>query len=463
MASQQSSTSNSYTYDVLCAKPPAAVINKIKWKMMLAIEREIIGNGGNIFGGFVRDKIIHNDAADNFYDHMIKQGITGDSVEFQLKYNDVTVLPEYKERCIMPSDIDCYMDSEQIKNVIDSLKKKNYNVKVKKTGQANFYFFVRSTNIDISKLIHTKLIIKMDCNQYISDIFNLNDFEVNVDLIHAKRSDKVNIYDILSSNIEFECNSLFINSNNEIRLSNRIASYLNPIEKLKKINDVITDIKLKKTKVYQDSNNVIPVFRWEKMISKGWKVSSLYFEFMKDTEYDGHCIICHDNISKEHFHIKDCNCDARFHLGCYLKMNKHTEFKQECPMCKSQSFINTIEASVIEIFAKRQGELQIDEQNFIPEPIILPIIPLPLPPSHQHDLIQLRDQPILIDTQNTQNIQYLNQLRDTQNTQNIQYHPLITRLQRLSENALNFNENRVVIDILNDDMQDFVSDSGESL
>jgi len=362
MASQ----SSNITYESLFAKASEAVINKTKWKMMLAIESAILENGGNIFGGYVRDKIIHDSEADQFYDYMNKDGVAPGSAEFQYKYNDLSLYPDCKGRCIIPSDIDCFMDFSSIKNMMETLKKKKFELKVKKSGPANLYFFERSQDNNIASLDHTKLVVKFDCHDLVNEMFCMFDFQIEVDIIHSKSERNIDMYDVLSSNIDFECNSLIINSNNEYRLSKKIGKHLNPSEKIKKINEIINDIKMMKAIVVKENKNAIPLYRWEKMINKGWKTSSPYFEIVKDIEYDGHCIICHGDIETSKFHIKDCNCDARFHMGCYLNMNKHENFKSECPMCKAHSFINHTESILLQVFARRQGELMEDSNNTPP-------------------------------------------------------------------------------------------------
>jgi hypothetical protein len=331
----------------LIVMPDVAIINKINWKIMLALEKIILMNGGNIFGGFVRDKILHDSAADTFYEYMEKENIITRSSEFQLKYNDVTFLPEANDRCVLPSDIDCFMRTSELKKMISHLNKNNYNVKTKRDSSANLYFFKNSDDENISRLKHAKLTITLECNDMLFDIFNMSDFKVEMDVIHIDDND-VDMYDILSSNIDFECNSLITD------------------KKMKKISAIISDIKLKRAVVsqrYQKNgyDSLIPVYRWEKMILKGWKPVSPYFEIVKGEEYDGHCIICHDNIDPLKYHIKDIGCDARFHMGCYLKTQRHENFKGECPMCKCYSFINKNEDTLIQMLAVRQDELNIDQ------------------------------------------------------------------------------------------------------
>ena len=363
------SQSSNTKYESLFITPPTAVINKTKWKMMLAIEKAVRENGGNIFGGYVRDKIKHDDAAEKFYESMRKDGIFGGSAEFQHKYNDVAFLPEHNSRRLIPSDVDCFMSSLNLVNMKKALEKKKFNVKVKRSGSANRYFFLDSRNNDISSLCHTKLSVTFDCNDLLSDMLCLKDFMIEVDVIHTDSVEK-NMYDILSSNLDFECNALIITPDNEYKLAKSIGIPLNPKEKMEKINSIISDIKNDKAIVIQENNIDVPVYRWEKMMAKGWKICAPYFEIMKDEPYDGHCIICHGEIETDKHHIKDCGCDARFHMSCYLKMNRHDHFKNECPMCKGYCTIKKTEEIIIERFARRQGEFQEDQRRSPPSPSV---------------------------------------------------------------------------------------------
>lgn len=354
----------------LIVNPHNAVVNKTKWKMMLSLEKLILIHKGNIFGGYVRDKILHDTHAEEFYEYMRKAGINTGTMEFQLKYNDTSVFSELNNRCIVPSDIDCFMKTSQMKKMVTDFRKKDYDVKINSNSPANFYFFKNSQDESITNLKHAKMTITLKCNSLLSNIFNMSDFNVEIDVIHID-DDNVDMYDILSSNIDFECNSLIITSDNEYKLTKNLGSVLNPVEKIKKINNIISDIKKKKAVIVQNNaNDTIPLYRWEKMILKGWKTISPYFEIISGEEYSGHCIICHDNIDSEKYHIKDSGCDVRFHMGCYLKMHRNEHFKGECPMCKCYSFINKTEDSLIQVFALKQREIDIND-TIIHSPILL--------------------------------------------------------------------------------------------
>ena len=356
------SQSSNIKYESLFITPPPAVINKTKWKMMLAIEKAVRENGGNIFGGYVRDKIKHDDAAEKFYESMYKDGISVGCAEFQHKYNDNTVLPEHNDRCLIPSDVDCFMNSSNLEKMMKTLEKKKFKVTIKKSGPANRYFFVDSNNNDISSLQHTKISVTFDCSDLLKDILCFKDFMIDVDIIHTDNIEK-NMYDILSSNFDFECNALIITSDNEYKLAKTISISLNPMEKIEKIKSIISDINNNKAIIIQENNIDVPIYRLGKMISKGWKICSAYFEIMKDEQYDGHCIICHGEVETDKHHIKDCGCDARFHMGCYLKMIKHEKFKHECPMCKGCCIIKKTEERFILKVAKKQGEFQQEQRS----------------------------------------------------------------------------------------------------
>jgi hypothetical protein len=423
----------------LIVNPNVEIINKTKWKMMLDIEKIILANGGNIFGGFVRDKIIHDSAAEIFYEYMQSIGIDSKSSEFQLKYNDITFNKDTNDRCILPSDIDCFMSTSEIKKMIEYIESKNYIVKIFRESPANLYIFKNSSDENINSLKHSKLTIKFNYNDILSDIFNMNDFVINIDIIHSDNNE-VNIYDILSSNIDFECNSLIITSDNEYKLSKTLSLACNPGEKLKKIHNIINDIKLKNAiTVEKYGPNNIPSYRWEKMILKGWKTTSQYFEILNGEEYDGHCLICHDNIDPLNYHIKDVCCDARFHMGCYLKMHRHKNYKSECPMCKCSSFISKTDDTLISKFAVRQGELIED------------IMITPIQSNHATHTLSADMVNNII---NTITNDHLSRIPITNSNNEIEYYDLIEHSRRLQ---LEFNRDE---DDDDDRMPDLVDDFG---
>lgn len=312
--------------------------NKIRWKMMLEVERILLSNGAYIYGGFVRDKIIHDHNAIEFYKKI------GEAVNKEQSYLDPEYLPEYKDRRILPYDIDCFMTNNNLKELKTALISKQYTVTIKKNGKAKFYLN-QTQNID---LYHTKILIKPKIHNFFTDIINVDSLVLDIDVLHGDKP-ITKIYRELSNNFDFECNSLIITPDNEYKLAYFIARSLDPKSKLDKITKIIDDI-IHKRAIALD---IPPMIRTYKMFIKEFDIITSNYQLTKIVnKYDGHCIICHGECDVNKYCIKDSNCDAHFHLTCYLSMVSHQSFTQECPMCKKNINIDVITLDTLEIIEK---------------------------------------------------------------------------------------------------------------
>ncbi len=338
------------------------MIKKLKWKMMGEIKKLLQDAGGNIYGGFVRDQIIHDHHADYFYEYVNSLNMSDNDIND--KYNSPEFMPEHIDRCLLPSDIDCYMTTaalSQFKNV--ELKKKHYSMRIKSSQKASFYFAEKNNNSLLSELLHTKVTIYFNINRLLSTFLDITQIGVDMDIIHTDNNE-IDMYKELSKNFDFECNALILNSNDEIQLPYSIGKYMTPYDKLKKINSIIEDIKQKKAVII--GNDTPASFRIAKMIKKGWQIEAQPFQIIKLTEaYDGYCVICHDDLEVNRLHIKDRNCDARFHLKCYLNMVRFENFKHECPLCKKYCNVTSKEQRAIEIINNMDCRENDDPENII--------------------------------------------------------------------------------------------------
>jgi len=97
--------------------------NKIKHQMLRQIQNFLIENGFCIYGGYVRDTIVHDYYAKKFYK---KMGVYADTK----LYSDENFLPEYKGRLVVPKDIDCFFNgtSKDLIECIQKLTKKGFDV-----------------------------------------------------------------------------------------------------------------------------------------------------------------------------------------------------------------------------------------------------------------------------------------------------------------------------------------------
>lgn len=312
---------------------------KVVWKMMMEIKRSIQNVGGFIFGGMVRDQIIHDHHATCFYDSIVGKNF----IDIDGIYSDPNYLPEHSDRCIVPEDIDCFMTTTQLKKLYETeLKTKNYSVRIKKDQQANLYFLKEN----VTELQHTKLEIKFCVNKILESELSTSKYRVNVDVIHTDNP-AIDMYERLSANFDFECNSLILTPGENYRLCASMNNYISAAEKSRKIVDIIEDIKMKKAKILPDLHKV-PSYRVAKMYHKGWTIEGRSFHTIKQSiPYDGHCLICHETIGTDVQHVKDKHCDARFHPKCYVSMIKHDGFQHKCPLCMHSCCITVNEETAL--------------------------------------------------------------------------------------------------------------------
>lgn len=305
---------------------------------MQEVERILLSKGVYIFGGYVRDKILHDHNATEYYKNL------GDNINTDRLYIDSDYLPEYKDRRLLPFDIDCFTTNHDLKSVKETLISKQFTVIVKKTGKAQFYFN-QNSNLD---LYHTKLQIRPKIHDFLKDLVNVYEFTIDVDVIHCDQP-VTKIYKELSENFDFECNSLIITPDMEYKLSYSIAKGLTPKEKTDKIQQIYDDIVHKRAV----SLSITPKIRAYKMFAKEFDIITSNYHLIKNTKkYNGYCIICHGEFDNDKVCIKDPYCDAHFHVPCYLSMVSHDTFNDQCPMCKHNIYIDNIAKDTLDLVAK---------------------------------------------------------------------------------------------------------------
>jgi hypothetical protein len=93
---------------------------KNAWKMMSVLKKLILEQNGMIFGGFVRDSIIHDHFAQLYYKHCLSNDIEYDVKHSQ--YSNPLFVPTTADRLIVPSDIDCFMTEAEYVKFFSSAK-----------------------------------------------------------------------------------------------------------------------------------------------------------------------------------------------------------------------------------------------------------------------------------------------------------------------------------------------------
>lgn len=337
----------------------------VYWKMCMSVSKVLQQANAYIYGGFVRDYIIHDYNAEKFYE------IYGyhDTLDIYKKYNDPTVLPEFIDRKIYINDIDCYMTKEDYLNIIEVFNKNNYECIIKDTKPATFYF--GNTVKCIQGYHHSKLIIKFKVAEALQSIINQYKYSVNVDVIYAD----VNINKIhkeVTSHIDFECNSLVLNTDNSFKLAYYGCNVeLRPLEKMEKLSSIIYDIKNKKAKLLIANENSIADFRIHKIQQKGFKIYTKNFEichYTPDTD-DDICTICRDDIKKNY--IRDSDCNARFCFKCYNELITNENYNGRCPQCDNNKYATRREKMLVESLARLDNPDVLNTNNQNPTHLLV--------------------------------------------------------------------------------------------
>lgn len=348
--------------------------SKNTWHLMKAIKNAIIENNGIIFGGFVRDSIIHDHFSSCYYQKNEESDVSEDDANEN--YTNVTYMPETIGRLVIPNDIDCYMAEKDYNVFINSLKEHRLKCKVIFNRSASEYIngFEKITRDDLK---HRRIHIQLDINNVVRELYalpikfdrqpfehrlvNLTPPPIVVDVITSMYPRD----DPFITDLDFECNGLYISKHGLSicpALSKGLSEYNKWIETNRIVNDIICQVA-----VYMHPNGTNPNIstRTNKLIESGWTIEDHLkcVTSVSDGSYDGHCIICHESVPKVHYKLT-C-CDARYHGYCLKRVFQldHNTFKQECIMCKSHLPIQPTHCHLFETYVETQLDTVMESQG----------------------------------------------------------------------------------------------------
>jgi hypothetical protein len=309
-------------------------------------------NNVRIFGGYVRDSILHDHHAKQFY---MNDVVREASLEVtQTLYSTPSFLPSYNERTIVASDIDCLMSTATLDKLIKALK--DHSIIVLNKEEHLLCVYQEGLSAEDGKLHLTKLKLGLELPEIVLTVLtkpalsSLKKLKVCVDVVHAP---DISGLEPPFGKIDFECNALILDKSGQITASNKLfyAWEDSPLDKLTKLSHVVDDIKQKVAVAFEKS----PLFRTVKMMHKGWHIKEGEegtFELIPvgkvpDKDMDV-CLICLDSFNRpkgETHMLKRSCCSAKYHTKCFAtltsKSNEH--FSWKCPMCASPFDENEIE------------------------------------------------------------------------------------------------------------------------
>ena len=305
-------------------------MNKFRWNMLCSIRDIISRCNGVIFGGFVRDMIIHDHYAQTYYEYLAEKD------ELVDQYSNKDFHPEsWPMRTHQPEDIDVAMTTSQYDEFKKNLDSKGYRFKTKKLPTNHPYrAHLAENNMQLDTLT---VFIKV--HHLIASYTNITQMmpSIKIDVIYKESFDPAKDRFPLGK-VDFECNALVIN-NGTLDLQSLNNYQKDPFNKLRKINEIVEDIiKFHATPIYPEAHRI------EKMIEKGFYIIDRFIEIMPVKElnkYEGQCIVCCSKVKKHDIMLKNKCCDGRYHLRCYKDSCSKARTKFDnihyCVMCRTHN------------------------------------------------------------------------------------------------------------------------------
>jgi hypothetical protein len=251
--------------------------------------------GAVIFGGAVRDSILHDYASREFY-----------KLSTLDKYDDPTIHPELSDRFLLPTDIDMFITYQQHYNFKSYLYKRGY-------------YYKENKHIDLS-YINSKLrhrdyeLIKAEIVYF--DKKNKKSYPILLDIILCHEGKIV----IPQMEPDFSVNKLIMTQQGIIPMS--CDWKYEEIEK----------------HIYNKEafcNSTISEKRYEKLNRRGWKITMNYSTFvfkLRINEEEETCVICLDSLKVGELEVtpRDCKCKYSYCKDCI----KYSLKSAQCLMCK---------------------------------------------------------------------------------------------------------------------------------
>ena len=284
-------------------------MTKVLWRLFKTVLNKCIQFRATIFGGCIRDILLHNFHSKIFY----KYHAASD-------YEDKTISPDTLGRLIIPHDIDMFILRSDYKKLLYHLMGK-YAIKRIYTRDAHYL----SSNIQLCTYTQVSFMIISFCGQdqivnIKLDIIIQDDIDIPLTMPYTK--------------LDFDVNGLYYNSSG-IHLGFNIANNSNVLDKFMLLNEIYNNISEKKATMTICCEEK----RFKKLKSYGWNIvfiSNIFIYSFKEV-YDGDCIICQDKIPEHECRVRyiNCSCDLRICLKCIVINHSKLD---NCPLCKKKTY-----------------------------------------------------------------------------------------------------------------------------
>jgi hypothetical protein len=267
----------------------------ITWLLITCLIRNVIKRFDVIiFGGAVRDSILHSNASREFY-----------KLSTLDKYDDPTIHPELSDRFLLPTDIDMFITYQD-----------HYNFKLYLYKRG--YYYKETKKIDLS---------------YINPKLRHRDYElIKAEIIYFDKKNKKS-YPIMLDMILCHGKIVIPQMDTDFSVNKLIMTRKGIVPMMCEWNydQIIKHIHNKEA----FCNSTISERRYEKLNRKGWKITMNYSTFVfkiRINDEQETCVICLESLKVGELEVtpRECKCKYSYCRDC-IKYSLKTD---GCLMCK---------------------------------------------------------------------------------------------------------------------------------
>lgn len=340
--------------------------HRLHWLLTRSFIETVAESGGVVFGGAVRDWILHDHNSKLFYRFFWAQPeYEGASDELvNEKYRDTSFHPESVDRLVIPRDIDIVVRMSAFDKLTENLERMGFHLDriyleqpvdeylFQKTGIPtgsihHERYFVNGVNpeFDAKVLSQFAEVIQHDVNKVMNKLFASLLLPKLVTDVIVINDDHCNISIGPVGRLDFDVNSLVWDASG-LHTSSLYMKRKNPLNCSTQLQDIVDNIINKKAVILmcpRDDRLEHINRRIRKLLTTGWTINlsrflqNVIIESDKEL-YTGVCMCCQVPFSEfEGRYFKMRCCEGRCHsVSCMLQIIKnHCKIRHTCPVCRS--------------------------------------------------------------------------------------------------------------------------------
>jgi hypothetical protein len=306
-----------------------STVGKMQWKMSTNVTKSVILSGGKVFGGAVRDNVLHCHASNNF------DKLYSDRNAAKADYNNPQIHPKLADRLIVPKDIDCFFDHHSdVIRFKSMLKSDGYNISIKAAGAE---YDDLPTDMSITTFVAKPKMSKLIYELFKDSNIPIDEVAMSIDVIWSNGPYK---RDMPFNDIDFACNALIFNKSSLNSGLYDMMPVLSPyivsqkgvrstFEYTKVLHDILEQIVEKRAVIVHRVSH-----RVEKMRVGGWSIkdTKVYQPLFLMKENSETCAICLDDVFGSNHYMRTC-CKGHYCKGCISEVVAKCKL---CPHCRSE-------------------------------------------------------------------------------------------------------------------------------